>query len=71
MLLQGLGRELVSVSGTWGHWRVALHPWAQTVGDPLAQGIPGDANTEHSQVTAEKAWPPGLSANLSHVCPGA
>lgn len=36
MLLKGLGKELVSVSGTW----MALQPWAQTVGDPLAQGIP-------------------------------
>lgn len=71
MLLLGLGRELVSVSGTWMHCVVALHSWAQTVGDPLAQGIPGDANAEYPQVPARKAWPSGLSASLSHVCLGA
>lgn len=69
VLLQGLGRELVS--GTWMHWIVALHPWAQAVSDPLAQGIHGGANAEYPQVPARKAWPRGLSASLSHVCLGA
>lgn len=67
VLLQGLGRELMSVSGTWMCWIVALHPWAQTMGVPLAQGIPGDANAEYPQVTARKAWPPDLSASLGRV----
>lgn len=35
------------MSGTWMHWIVALHPWAQTVCDPLVQDIPGDANAEY------------------------
>lgn len=69
MLLQELGRELVSVSNTRMHWIMALHPWAQAVGDPLVQGIPDGANAEY-QVPARKAWAPGLSSSLSHVCLG-